>query len=668
MCGIAGIIALNNSTAGLAGIAKRMNDTIRHRGPDGEGYLLLDDNSEIPAFGNDTPQSILNSSILHKPVQAIEREASPKGILAHRRLSIIDITSTGHQPLCNITKTLWIVFNGEIYNYIELRDELKQKGYEFHTSTDTEVALAAYSEWGYECVNRFNGMWAFVIYDKSKKQLFASRDRFGVKPFYYCKNENIFAFASEQKALLAAGIVDFKPNERAMADYWLFTTMEEEEEGMLKGIYELVPSYSLTLNLDTGELKKWKYYTLPYSNKYTDANFNLTESVEKIQALFLDAVKLRLRSDVEVGSCLSGGMDSSSIVSAIYKLTGKGLNTFTASFHNKNIDESPWAKIVSDYTHSNAHYTYPSSAELLKDLRNLIYCQDVPIWNTSTYAQFRLMRLIKENGIKVVLDGQGGDELFGGYGNYYFYYLRDILQNEGMVEFNKQVSASGKRKEYFKQLFLKKQLGYLPLSVQLKAHLAIHPELKYVNRDILQRNIERVKREKDNDSLNEHLNKQFNNTLLKTYLKCEDRCSMWHSVESRTPFSDDINLIEYVFSLPSSVKMMNGEMKSLLRKTMRGIVPDNVIDRKDKMGFKTPNRQWISEIRNDVRHLFENPALAEFIDTKSILKDYETLFNQPDRPGEGRVFRFVIFAQWLEIFSHPCPLSIGREGNGRGEY
>ena len=203
MCGIAGIIALHSTSGDITGAARRMNDTLRHRGPDGEGYLLIDTDSEVPAFGKETPESITHSSILHKPLQALENSGGLKGVLAHRRLSIIDITPTGYQPLCNKAKTLWIVCNGEIYNYIELREELAGKGHQFHTASDTEVILAAYAEWGHECVNRFNGMWAFVIYDKDKKQLFASRDRFGVKPFYYCKNETTFAFASEQKALLA---------------------------------------------------------------------------------------------------------------------------------------------------------------------------------------------------------------------------------------------------------------------------------------------------------------------------------------------------------------------------------------------------------------------------------------------------------------------------------
>lgn len=637
----------------MAETALRMNDAIRHRGPDGEGYLLITDDAETTAYGKDTPQSIIHSSILHKPLHSLENKTGIKGILAHRRLSIIDITATGHQPLCNTTQTLWIVFNGELYNYIELRDELKQKGHSFHTSSDTEVVLAAYAQWGCECVNRFNGMWAFVIYDKQKKQVFASRDRFGVKPFYYCKNEHLFAFASEQKALLKAGLTGFHPNGKAIFDYWLFGTMEEEEEGMFSGIYELFPAHSLTLNLQTGELKKWKYYTLSYSSLHEDYESDTEKRLQHIQSLFMDAVRLRLRSDVEVASCLSGGLDSSSIVSAIYKLTGKGLNTFTVAFHEPGLDESKWANIVSEYTHSHAHYTYPTSAELLNDLNDLIYCQDIPIWSTSTYAQFRVMRLIKENNIKVALDGQGGDELFAGYGSYHFYHLRDVLLHEGFAKFWQEGRASGQLKRYYINLTIKKYVRHLPLSLQLAFHLRIHPELKYLNRDFLQKHTGRLKKEKDDYSLNEYLDHDFNNTLLKTYLKCEDRCSMWHSVESRTPFSDDTPLIEYVFSLPSSVKMVNGELKSLMRKAMQGLTPDAIINRKDKMGYVTPNRPWIAGIRNEVKHLFENPALAEYLDTKAILRDYEALFNQPGKPDDGRIFKLIAFAKWMEVFGKP---------------
>ncbi|HTB07978.1 MAG TPA: asparagine synthase (glutamine-hydrolyzing) [Bacteroidia bacterium] len=654
MCGIAGIIKFGGSTDVVSAIQK-MNSTIRHRGPDGEGYLILKDGQEIPAFGIDTPMQIVESSILHKPISSLDKIASPDAIFAHRRLSIIDIQPTGHQPMCNIDKSLWITHNGEIYNYVELKQELIKLGHKFHTSSDTEVILNAYKEWGSDCVKRFNGMWAFVIYDKARNQLFASRDRFGVKPFYYVQNSSVFAFASEQKALLSSSLVQFKPNNEAIFDYWLFSSTEREEEGMFSGILELFPSHSLSLDLQTGELKKWKYYTLNFSAEYDNPQFDNDATVEKVKALVTDSVRLRMRADVEVGSCLSGGIDSSTIVSLMSKTGHKNISTFTASFIDKGIDETKWAKIVSDSVHSNAHLVQPTSKELVKDLHDLIYCQDIPIWSTSTYAQYRVMELIKKSNIKVVLDGQGGDELFAGYEKYYFNYLQDILRSNGLPAFLKasnKIKKQSSVKLYFKQLILKQYLFGLPHKQHMQARLSIHPELKYLNKDFLYSHSHLIEKESDTaESLNEGLYKDFYNALLKSYLKCEDRCSMWHSVESRTPFSDDVNLIEYVFSIPSKYKIKDDTLKPLLREAMRGIVPQQILDRKDKKGYATPNGAWIADIKDDVRHIFENPLVAEYMDTRKILKDYDKLFNRPEMVDNGRIFKLIAFPMWLTIFS-----------------
>lgn len=656
MCGIAGIVRFNGADIDAVGAVQRMNDAIKHRGPDGEGYLVISGDNIIPAFGADTPRTVIESGIVHKPVADVKQHAGADAVLAHRRLSIIDIQPTGYQPMCNEDKTLWIVYNGEVYNYLELREELVKAGHRFHTSSDTEVILAAYKEWGRDCVNRFNGMWAFVIYDKANGHLFASRDRFGVKPFYYVHNASCFAFASEQKALLKGGMVDFKPNGKALFDYWFFSAMEREEEGMFTGIIELFPSHNLSLNLKTGELKKWRYYTLQFSKEYDSAAFDEKQAIEKIQSLVTDSVKLRLRADVEVGSCLSGGIDSSSIVSIIYNTKHTALNTFTAAFSDESIDESNWAKIASDYAHSSAHIVMPNARELLADMRNLIYCQDIPIWSTSTYAQYRVMQLIKENNIKVVLDGQGGDELFAGYEAYYFYYLQDVRRNSGVAAFTKASKEIQKLvpslKQYFKQLVLKDYIYGLPARQQMKARLSMHKELKYLNKDFINAHISQLDKEPAMyGSLNEALAGDFYNSLLKSYLKCEDRCSMWHSVESRTPFSDDINLIEYAFSIPSKYKIQKGQLKPLLREAMRGITPQAILDRKDKKGYNTPTRQWISEIRDEMRSIYENPLVAEYIDTKKLLKDYDKLFNRPAEPDNGRIFKLMAFPLWLNIFS-----------------
>ncbi|HSY77269.1 MAG TPA: asparagine synthase (glutamine-hydrolyzing) [Bacteroidia bacterium] len=656
MCGIAGIVKFNSPGIDITATIQKMNNAIKHRGPDGEGYLAINGDNEVAAFGEDTPRTIIESGILHKPTIAINKSGSADAILAHRRLSIIDIQPTGYQPMCNTDKSLWIVHNGEIYNYVELREELSKAGHKFHTSSDTEVILAAYRQWGTDCVNHFNGMWAFVIYNKEKKELFVSRDRFGVKPFYYIHNNSCFAFASEQKALLAGSLIDFKPNGSAIFDYWMFSSMEKEEEGMFSGILELFPAHNLTLNITTGELKKWKYYTLPYSKEYNKSSFNERQSIEQIRSLVTDSVKFRLRSDVEVGSCLSGGIDSSAIVSTIYNTNHSALNTFTVAFDEKTVDESTWAKMVSDHVHSKTHIVKPTSGELLKDLKNLIYCQDIPIWSTSTYAQYRVMQLIKESNIKVALDGQGGDELFAGYESYYFYYLQDILRTKGLQAFLKASKEIQKLvpslKQYFKQLVLKEYLFRLPAQQQLNARLSIHKELKYLNKDFLNQYASRLNNKPEvAGSLNEALSNDFNNSLLKTYLRCEDRCSMWHSVESRTPFSDDINLIEYAFSIPSKYKIQQGKLKPLLREAMKGIVPQQVLDRKDKKGYNTPAPKWIAEIKDNIRYIFENTVLDNFMDRKKILKDYDKLFNNPGKPDNNRIFKMIAFPLWLTIFS-----------------
>ncbi|MBL0049329.1 MAG: asparagine synthase (glutamine-hydrolyzing) [Bacteroidetes bacterium] len=432
MCGIAGIVNLTSNSVQLPKLIQTMTGSIRHRGPDGEGFLLVQKNACLTAYGIDTPSSIINSRYTYSPSQNL---ASLEGeydlALGHRRLSIIDLSDAGHQPMCDAQKKLWITYNGEIYNYIELREELKSKGYNFQTATDTEVILAAYQEWGTACVNKFNGMWAFVIYDEEQKKLFGSRDRFGVKPFYFVHTDMFFAFASEQKALLKAKLIQPKLNSEAVFDYFVFSKIENEEEGMFKGIFELQQACNFEFSLQEKKLTKWKYYTLPLIatfEKFDASKFQ--QLVNETREAIIQSIRLRLRSDVAVGSCLSGGIDSSSIVSIMNSLLNgehPKINVFTASFEDAKIDEGKWAAQIVAQTNSKWSRTYPNADELKLDLENLMYSQDVPIWSTSTYAQYRVMQLAKENGVKVILDGQGGDELWAGYPHHQAIYLRELL-------------------------------------------------------------------------------------------------------------------------------------------------------------------------------------------------------------------------------------------------
>ena len=566
MCGITGIVKLNpQHDLVLPAALQKMTELIRHRGPDGEGYVLGANHQLVPAFGKETDEQSKFLNLSYSPKQSIENVPSEVSIgLGHRRLSIIDLSPAGHQPMCNSSQTYWITYNGEIYNYIELREELKAKGYNFYTATDTEVILKAYEEWGYECVQKFNGMWAFVIYDTTQQIVFGSRDRFGVKPFYYTINKNFFAFASEQKSLIRSEIVQPKINYEAVFDFFVLSITEVDETGMFSDVLELQPSNNFILSIKENKFEKWRYYSLPINlefKKFDKSEFEKLslETRDRVVA----SVKLRMRSDVPIGSCLSGGIDSSSIVGIMNHLlenNGKKLDLFTASFNHPKIDESKWAKKVVDNTNSQWHQSFPNGKGLKADLEDLIYCQDIPIWSTSTYAQFSVMKLARENGVKVILDGQGGDELWAGYPHHMAVFIKDLIQHGGLKEAIQLASNCGPFPKniawLLKQYMKHTGLVYYPKAMLPKFYLNNFEHLKFLSSDFFNHYKHRIveHHEKATSSLNDLLYKETTETLLKGYLKCEDRCSMWHSVESRTPFADDVNLIEIAFQTPSTLK------------------------------------------------------------------------------------------------------------------
>jgi asparagine synthase (glutamine-hydrolysing) len=660
MCGISGIISLNGKSAEPFSL-RRMSDSIRHRGPDGDGFLFLGEKGFITAFGDDTPENVRCSSTPFAPKEHISN-VQGKFIFgfAQRRLAILDLGENGHQPLCDRNKEIWITYNGEIYNYIELRERLQQKGYQFQTRTDTEVIIACYLEWGTGCVNEFNGMWSFVIYDQRKKQFFGSRDRFGVKPFYYYKDSNSFIFASEQKALLKHPDIQSGINSKALGEYFISGQIDYQEQGIFQNILELFPACSFTISLDTGEFKKWTYYTLSINENYADFDpVKLKEYTSHTEELIREAIRIRLRSDVPVGSCLSGGIDSSAIVGIIHDLTknnsGAKLNTFTSTFKEKAYDESHWAKLVAEQTGALWNTSSPSRQELVRDIEELVYCQDSPIWSTSTYAQFRLMKLVRETGVKVVLDGQGGDELFAGYSPYYSWYLGDMIKKFRFGKTLKAVNAFDVFPRNFVSLgkdFLKlKALHHLPSALQLKITSSYFNDINYLNPDLVEEyktNLH-AKAESFPSSLNGILQKEFINTRLKGYLKCEDRCSMWHSVEARTPFTDDHHLVEYVFNIPGTYKIHNGVNKFLMREAVKKYIPETVRKRSDKMGFATPNNKWITEMREELKPYFTD-TLKPYLQLDKLKTDYDSFFDVEGKPENGRIFKFMIFAVWMKVF------------------
>ena len=656
MCGIAGAVSFNRNS--VANYVADMTLRLRHRGPDGEGYVFFSEDAMLAVGGDDTAPSLLNASLPYAPKNHIEKVTDSFRIgLGNRRLKILDLHDTGHQPMCDPEKRFWITYNGEIYNYKELREELKHK-YNFNSETDTEVVLNAYKEWGPACLQRFNGMWAFVIYDRQEKKIFGARDRFGVKPFYYYHNKEYFAFASELKALVQQSFVKKEINPAAVFDFFVLGKMETEEEGFFKNIFELFPSMYFILDVTSGAFTKTKYYSLDYSSvfsSYDDIQSGIYNS--EIRDRLIKSVSYRMRSDVPVGVCLSGGVDSSVITGIIYHLLkqhiplniGDRLKTFTASFKEKKFDESEYAEAVAHHTGALWERVFPDEQQLMKNLDDLIYSQDMPLWSTSTFAQHSVMRLVKENGIKVVLDGQGGDELFAGYRNYYPYFWNELLANNKYSDFYREINSDGNLNLLSKSFIKNKVIEKLPLSLRSGFYQRYNEKLAFLNRDFFNDYRYRMRPEHEAATLNEALHEDFLIKRLKIFLKCEDRCSMWHSVESRVPFTDDHNLVEYVFKIPSVYKIRRGTSKYLLREAMKDFIPEKVYARKDKMGFNTPHNSWLNKIKDSVRPLL-NEKLSGYIDVNKVSSNYDRLFSFDDKGDDKMVFRYITFAKWVEVF------------------
>ncbi|MFH1453625.1 MAG: asparagine synthase (glutamine-hydrolyzing) [Armatimonadota bacterium] len=650
MCGIAGIISFKKDE--LRHITSMLN-AFKHRGPDDEGYVFLKKEEEICYGGEDTPSDVFGLGPGYSPRGSFSDVPDGSfGVLAHRRLSIIDLSPYAHQPMCSKDKNLWIIFNGEVYNYIELREELEALECTFSTNTDTEVVLNAYKVWGQDCVKKFNGMWSFVIYDKSKNILFGSRDRFGVKPFYYYIDKYQFAFASEIKSLSILPFINKKINPGAVFDYLAFGCQENEEEGFFQGIFELPPSFSFEYNFSDRSFKKWKYYNLDYTKKWKKfSSKKLEEYSRKTRSLIIDAVRLRLRSDVPVGSCLSGGIDSSTIVCIISGLLnqealpqiGEKQKTFTACYDSKDIDESRWAELAAKTADTLWFKTFPKPEEFLKDLEDLIYTQDIPFLSTSIYAQYMVMKLAKENNVKVLLDGQGADELFTGYSAYYGTFFNEILKNLDIASFLREFNSLS-NSSIDKSIALKSVMKHI---LSLKDSKPKVYKNMYFDNGFEKENLKRLRlhREKKQISLNKMLFESQTEGHLKNLLRYEDRNSMRFSIEARTPFADDINLIEYVSTVPSSYKIHNGFSKYLLREAVKDIIPAKIRKRTDKIGFATPEYDWLHFMKEDLKSYITRD-LDPFINTSSILNNWDKILKH----NSSYMWRLINFAVWKKVY------------------
>ena len=594
MCGIVGIISKTKIEKELTkDIIEKMNNTLIHRGPDGEGYYYEDN-----------------------------------FVFAHRRLAIVDLSDAGKQPMEYINRYI-ITYNGEIYNYIELKKELETHGYKFKSHTDTEVIMASYDFWGIECLNKFNGMWAFVIYDKQKEKFFISRDRFGKKPLYYYKDDEIFIFSSEIKAILAHPKVETKPNFAFLKSYLKLGCREYLKETAFENIYR----FDFAHYFEGGMQEIFHDFKL---NRYWDIKPNLSkekfdprkakEYAEKYYNLLEDAVRIRLRADVKIGSALSGGLDSSSVVYIINKLLKEQKKeelqeTFSSVYKSEGTeycDESQFINTLAQKLNVKSNQIEPKEEEIPNEIEKMIWHLENPPEN-SLMSSWHTYKLISSTDVKVVLNGQGADEQLAGYLGYIQYYLPSL----SLVDLIKESLALLKIKDSWRYVLKGFLIGLYRIIFGDKI-------LNFTIKKVLKKNFE--------PDLNKKLAEDIETGLV-TLLHYDDHTSMAYSIESRLPFMD-YRVIEFLASVPACYKIHNGWTKYLARLAFDGKLPDDIVWRRDKMGWPIPEKTW-----------FEGKLEKWFYDKINSCKICKMLRVSEIPKRFNEKVRMLILSVWEDVFN-----------------
>ncbi|MFA9375913.1 MAG: asparagine synthase (glutamine-hydrolyzing) [Lachnotalea sp.] len=645
MCGIAGAINLEQGID----ISKFQNMTsiIKHRGPDDEGFYFSNEEDEVFAYSEDTINEV--KSKLEYSVDALIK-SKYNIALGHRRLSIIDISPSGHQPMS--FSDIVIVYNGEIYNYLEIKEELLKNGFTFVTKGDTEVIINAYLHWGEKCVEHFNGMWAFAIWDKRNSKLFCSRDRLGEKPFFYQFSKNTITFGSEIKQIIEYGI---KPivNDEIMHTFLVSGIHDFSEETFFEGIYNLPGGNNMSIKIDLEKniigINKYEYWNLDDS-KYKSNNKNNVsfEEYSKITGSLLEkSIELRLRSDVEVGSCLSGGLDSSSVVTlACAKLDEKRLcfKTFTATYNeHKEVDEKYYSDLVVKDVGCKNTKVKPNVNKLKSDFEKLVWHQDEPFGSMGIFASWCVMEAANKEKVKVLLDGQGGDETLLGYERFYAYILRDKLFKLNFKEFVNELNLSSDNSKlsfknviayffYFNNKMIRKSRLFLKANKFMDKKFLKEYNLKKVNNILSFKTIEGAQMAEL---------KKFISHLL----RYEDRNSMAHSIEARVPFLET-KFVEETLMIPNEFKLRDGWTKAMLREFMKDKMPMEVVYRKNKLGFSVPQQAWLNELNDYFKeYLLEKSLSSKYFDVDYIKKIFDNKTNSDLR------FKFIMVESWMRVFN-----------------
>jgi len=617
MCGIAGFLG-----ADLDAEARGPLQSLAHRGPDDAGWVT-------------------------------QRSSAFPSLLMHRRLAILDLSAAGHQPMTTADEAHTIVFNGEIYNYRELRDELTSLGVSFRTQSDTEVLLKAYVHWGSACLNRLIGMFAFAIRDERRRVLFLARDCFGIKPLYYVPMAKGLAFASEIKALLEWLPIPRTADPQRLFDYLHYGRTDHGSATMWSAIKQVPAAHYLEAPLDrAGALEPVRYWSLP-DDQPLDLSF--PEATKRVQEIFLQNIRLHLRSDVPVGVALSGGTDSSAIACAMRAVEPNAdVHAFSFIADDPAMSEERWVDLIGDTAGATVHKIRAEPDDLIADLDRLIYTQDEPFGSTSIYAQYRVFKLAQERGIKVMLDGQGADELLAGYRSYVPARLSSLLRQGRFVDAVRFAENAGR---------LPGMRGRLRL--WLKTASLLLPEVGsrwlqncrlptwlnagwFHERGVALYALGGVK---SRDRLREELRQTVATTSLPMLLRYEDRNSMASSIESRVPFLTP-GLADFVLRLPEEYILgQDGTTKNVFRQAMRGIVPHAVLDRRDKIGFATPEQRWLKTLRPWVEQTLASDRARNIaaLHLPAVMRDWQAVL-AGRATFDFRVWRWVNLIRWAERF------------------
>ncbi|NOT35762.1 MAG: asparagine synthase (glutamine-hydrolyzing) [Saprospiraceae bacterium] len=643
MCGIAGIFHFDDKKVNSDCI-RRMNDIAQHRGPDDEGFAMINTvtNNVQVLLGHHSDKNLVNRF----PQISNFYNQHYNLVLAFRRLAIVDLSIAGHQPFSDESGNYWVTFNGEIYNYIELRNELQNYGFQFRTSSDTEVLLKAYIHWGEECISHFVGMFAFVIWDGVKQLMYGARDRFGVKPFNYYIDEDIFIWGSEEKQIIASGLLNFQVHQNSINRFFLLNQLHDSEETFVNNIKRIPSGHCFTIkNKKFSIVKYWDLDPLQ-----DQSYLSKEDRIEKFRSLFTEAVKLRLRSDVPIGIALSGGLDSSSIAMISKDLLTSNVKTFSVYYEqDKKYDEREFIKAILD-TGGFDPIFYTQDEQINFDaIRNWVFHQDGPTSGASPYSAYLNYKNVRKSGIIVLLNGQGGDEILAGYPYYFKYLLADYIKHGKFGTILKCLNQWRKDQSLEQSL---KHLGGGILNLFLSQESMIKKETsKYCTTDLYlckeSFKVQSTFNLKFKSELKQVLYDTLKVRMLPHLLHWEDRNSMACSIESRVPFLDH-RLVEFSFSLPDDEKIDSGMTKVILRKAMEGILPEKIIHRRDKKGFGTPTDIWTKgTLHNNISDLIHSKSIESrgIWNIKSLRRSF-----QENQFGENELWKIVTTELFIQEF------------------